>query len=320
MRGDDAVVEEECSDRLEDLVERVLQYLVSRGYRSAVIEYPHTSRRSIDVVSWSRERRVFIRISTDIDALYADSVRELAAIASTLKASPVIVGAKGRSGELEDYVVYEKQGIPAVTPETLGEALDMDGFYVVGKKGSYYARINPRKLREERERMGLSLGEVAHTIGTSRKAVYEYERGTMDPALPVSERLVKLFGESILEPVRVFRKPRVKGAQPPPHSQREEKIMVKLMQQNYSVIHVSRAPLDIAASRMDEEMAIVVRHGRDKALFERSSQVAEMASAIEVKAVAIVDDPELARDLEALGIEVVRHEDFEEDKRHSDNR
>jgi putative transcriptional regulator len=309
-----------CEEALQELVERVLRYLVSRGYRSAVVEYPHTNRRSIDVVSWSRDRRVFIRVSTDIDELYSESIRELAAVASALRASPVIVGARARSGELEDYVVYEKQGLPAVTPETLGEALDTDGFYVIGKKGGFYARINPRRLREEREKRGMSLGEVAHAIGTSRKAVYEYEHGSMDPALSVSERLVRIFGEEILEPVKVFRKPA--DAEPPsrPHSEEEERVMERLRRQRYRVVHAARAPLDIAASRSDDEVAIVVKHGRDKALFERSSQVAEMASTIRVRALAIVDDPEVARDLEALGIEVVRSSELREDKRHSDNR
>ncbi|MDK2384094.1 MAG: hypothetical protein QI199_04710 [Candidatus Korarchaeota archaeon] len=141
----------------------------------------------------------------------------------------------------------------------------------------------------------------------------------MDPAIHVTERLVRLFGDEILEPVKVFRDPGVVEAPSTPHSQREEEIMVRLRSRRYRVTHAARAPLDIAASKEDDEVTIIVRHGRDKALYERSSQVAEMASAIGARAIAVVDDPEIARDLEALGIEVVRRIDLGEDKGARDN-
>jgi putative transcriptional regulator len=49
----------------------------------------------------------------------------------------------------------------------------------------------------------MSMGELAEMLGISRKAVYEYEKGAMDPSIEVAQKLIDIFGEDIVERVDI---------------------------------------------------------------------------------------------------------------------
>ena len=53
------------------------------------------------------------------------------------------------------------------------------------------------RLRELREREGLSQGELALRLEVSRQTVNALETGKYDPSLPLAFRIARLFGQSI---------------------------------------------------------------------------------------------------------------------------
>ena len=55
------------------------------------------------------------------------------------------------------------------------------------------------RLRELREREGLSQGELALRLEVSRQTINAIEVGKFDPSLPVAFRLARLFGLTIEE-------------------------------------------------------------------------------------------------------------------------
>ncbi len=296
------------SETAEVLMERVARTLRRHGYRYAVIGYPPSRTRCIDIVAWSSgKKRIFIRIAEDAADLSSNSIKELRALSSSLNAAPVVVASRIRGVELEDYIIYEKYDTPTVTATTLEEALREDGFYVWFRRGEYYVKVDPEKLRSKRLEKGLSLGDIAYTIGVSRKTIYEYERGSMDPTLPQAEKLVNIFGEDIMVPVNLFRDAEVDPEEyGRPHSRLEGELLESLRSRGYRAAHASRAPLDIAASREGRSITIVVKHGYDKNIYERSIEVVELAETIRAEAVALVDKKDLAKDLEGAGIRVYR--------------
>jgi putative transcriptional regulator len=52
-------------------------------------------------------------------------------------------------------------------------------------------------VRELREALGWSQGELAEQLGVSRQTVNAIETGKYDPSLPLAFRIARLFGKSI---------------------------------------------------------------------------------------------------------------------------
>ena len=53
------------------------------------------------------------------------------------------------------------------------------------------------RLRELREREGLSQGELALRLEVSRQSINALETGKYDPSLPLAFRIARLFGTRI---------------------------------------------------------------------------------------------------------------------------
>lgn len=69
---------------------------------------------------------------------------------------------------------------------------------------STYSGRCARRLRELRERAGLTVEQVAEALGVSYRAVYHWERGTNEPKLDYLPELARLYGlkspRSVLAP------------------------------------------------------------------------------------------------------------------------
>ena len=55
------------------------------------------------------------------------------------------------------------------------------------------------RLREHREGMGWSQGELARRLGVSRQTINAVETDKYDPSLPLALRMAKLFAVSVPE-------------------------------------------------------------------------------------------------------------------------
>jgi putative transcriptional regulator len=53
------------------------------------------------------------------------------------------------------------------------------------------------RVREWREQVGWSQGELARRLGVSRQTVNAVETDRYDPSLPLALRLAKLFGQPV---------------------------------------------------------------------------------------------------------------------------
>lgn len=53
------------------------------------------------------------------------------------------------------------------------------------------------RVRQNRERMGWSQGELANRLGVSRQTINAVETDKYDPSLPLALRMAKLFGVAV---------------------------------------------------------------------------------------------------------------------------
>ncbi|MFW9986386.1 MAG: transcriptional regulator [Candidatus Odinarchaeota archaeon] len=145
--------------------------------------------------------RIAIKVSMTIDNVETTIRDELRRICSFLRCTPLIVGEKTRKRPLHDGVVHTRGSIPAITLETLRQLLEEKKLpFIIAKKGGIYAIVNGDKLKEIREAQNYSRGSIAEELGLSRRAVYEYERGTMNPTIEVALRLEKILGKQFIQP------------------------------------------------------------------------------------------------------------------------
>lgn len=146
-----------------------------------------------------------LKVLGNADALGERVAHELRVLARFLNASPLLVAERSGTGGLEDGVLYEHRGVPAITLGTLREHLLENAAPVAyASPGGLYVNLRREFLHMIRVQRSLSLGLLAQVAGVSRRAIQMYEDGmhaTIDSAL----RLEEFLQESIVEPINPFR-------------------------------------------------------------------------------------------------------------------
>ena len=304
-------------ESLREEVESLISRLAKVVYR---IEYPRKERRSFDYVAKLEKGAILIKTITDIEDLSRDEALELKALSRALKASHIVIGRRDKWGELEDCVVYERQGVYAVSTTTFEYMIKQrELVFNINKKGGFYANINGKKLRELREAKRMSLGEVASKIGVSRKTVYEYEKQSMDVNLEAASKLIDLFGEEVVKPIDIFEledsssKSRdIIGSKP--DEPVEEAIIREASRMGGVAAHTRKSPIDVALKTLNGRFSIVVKHKRDyKRFMLRAEEITGIASILGTRPYAIIDDTaneDIVKDLEGLGLTVIEKKSY----------
>lgn len=149
--------------------------------------------------------RIAIKASQTIDNVEMHVREELYKICSILRCTPLIIGERTRKRPLQDGVVHTRGSISAITLETLRRILVEHAFpFLLAKKGGVYVIMDGDKMKSTREAGGYSRGDIAERMGLSRRAIYEYERGTMNPTIDVALRLEELLDTTLIEPLNLF--------------------------------------------------------------------------------------------------------------------
>jgi putative transcriptional regulator len=83
--------------------------------------------------------------------------------------------------------------------------------FLIARKGGIYVIMDGKKLKETREAMNFSRGDIAEELGLSRRAIYEYERGTIKPTIDIAIGLEELLDTSLIEPLNLLQTITVKA-------------------------------------------------------------------------------------------------------------
>ncbi|MCE4602359.1 MAG: helix-turn-helix domain-containing protein [Desulfurococcales archaeon] len=295
---------------------RVLSTLYKYASELAVLEYPRSiEKRSLDMaLKLSDGTVILVKVIEDLDMLSKREAGELALIASTLGVPAIIVADKKGGVDLVDGVVFEKHGVRVVTLRTLEDYLSgSEKPFIYQSKDMFKVRIDPGKMRERRLEMGLSLGDLALFLGTSRRAVYEYERGGIEPTVEKGEKLVEMLGEDILKPIELTEPLKAPKRSLDYDTELERSIAERLTDMGYRVYHAKRTVSDIGGSRRGEaRIMIAVRHRResDTRMVEKASYLERLCSVTEAEAIVVVDDTRMAKKMEGEGLRAYTLNDF----------
>jgi putative transcriptional regulator len=290
---------------LRETFYRVLAILYRYAVEVTVLDYPdRIERRSIDLIAKLRDgRSVLLKVAEDASDLPRSEVAELRGLGATLGMPAGIIALRVGGLEIPAHVMYERMGVPVISPETLEEYMrTSEGVYAYQARDTLRVRLNTGAMREARERLGLSLGDLAARLGVSRKMVYEYERGEADPTIEKAERIARLLGDEVIGSIDPFEKPPQSAPSPPPFDERgEEAIARELAVKGYSVFHAKKTAADLAASSAGGERIIIAyKHRRESLsrLLDRVDNLIRMSRASNSRPVAVVSSREEERELE----------------------
>ncbi|HLE96836.1 MAG TPA: transcriptional regulator [Candidatus Thermoplasmatota archaeon] len=267
------------------LVDDVREVLSRGGYLATLVE----GASAFTIVARRDEHLLLVKILQNVDAFAEDAARELLSVASTLDATALLVGVRSSARDLEDGAVYLRHGVRILTPTTLSEFL-LDGTppLVYAAPGGFYVRIDGAKLRELRERRGLSLGELATSAGVSRRAIGMYEDG-MSAMVDVAARLEEHLDTDLVQPVDPFEKA---PATPPVPLEEladpfEREVLTSLKRLGFQVAPARRAPFDGVARAEKDVVVAGISPGPD--LERRAFMLTKITEIAEVHGTFVVE-------------------------------
>jgi putative transcriptional regulator len=267
------------SDKTISVEKRALlisKILREKGFETEIIRYPK-EKRSLDILVKDLS---LVKVAEDTKDLNHKGFRDLLAISASTKASPLMISEKIEDEHIESGIIFEKNGVRVVNLETFMAYLNGEKISIYEWRGSFYIKIDHKKLREMREKARMSLGDLAERLGVSRKSVYEYERDLMDPDIDHGERLIDLFGEEIVGSIDLLSKTeyeidRMKLIKRLAKiSSAEDKIVNKINREGLSAVRLYRTAPDIVGVFEEESFMIVIDDHR-KAVEERIQKINE---------------------------------------------
>ena len=225
-------------------------------------------------------------------------IEDLKKISKALDALPIIIGEN-----LEEDIIYSKRGTPALNPKTLEKVFKgKDVPLIYASKGGIYVKINSKRMRERREELGFSIGDLAYKLGISRKTVIGYEKGEMDASLSVSLKMERLLGDEIFERLSLKGLKSLAFKFLSRHCSEAEttlsmevaklrKIMDRLGFKNYIL---SKSPFQLASRRTIKEAKVITRaapKSRCEATYEEELMTLKVAKLTKSKALLL--DPHI---------------------------
>jgi len=281
-----------------------------------VVSEPCRSRPScFDFAARKGESLVFTRVQHDIGSLSISDSAELKAISESFSAPCLLLGEEAREKPLQDDTVYTRHGILAVTPRTFENFVIHDICPLIqANPGGYYVGIDGEALKQRRQKLGLSAGEVAEMVSTSRRTIYGYERGMAKASVTAAYNLIWALGIPVAKSVNILEKP---------ENQRKScvittaklmlarnRILNKLFGRyfRYHVTAVKRAPFDFVISAPNKRIRIIggIANRKEPELAARVDEILSISKVTRARPILITEgEQQLERSIPCISREDV---------------
>lgn len=233
-----------------DTFSRVAELLSKRSIDFSMINYPEKREKSIDIIAINKNNkgRIVVKIlkTKKVSKIKSD-LQNLARVGVGI---PVMI-----NDYTEEEVINDKGNVLEMSTETFEKILDGEKIFLYKTRGGMFVKINSKELRKKREEMGLSLGEVAQTLGVSRISIYEYEKEDPYVSIDIAEKLVEIFGEEILGDVLTNFRPynMTTEVESSPNKIFPSKLLDKLSEKGYKIVNMNFTAIDIIASKEESK-------------------------------------------------------------------
>ena len=267
----------------EVLLQRVRSLLLDTGFQ--VSDRCSQRSRSFDLIARNPRILMVIKAISHIDGVSEDIARDLDLVSYYLGGAPLIVGERTRDADLQRGAVYIRYGIYAISIPTLSDFL-VEGIppLVYVSPGGLYVNIDETLLHALREEKQLSLGDLAHLLGVSRRTISKYENG-MGTTMEIALRIEELFDTAITKPIDLLsHRTRFAGDGEPPHGE----MLTDLERMGMEIHILRRAPFNALARYEDE--TILTGYGTTQHVVKRAPIIGNLSRIANAHALCVLVD------------------------------
>lgn len=253
-----------------------------------------------DFAARREKKLILVKLQPDIGNVTLNDAQEFRLIATDFSAASLLIGEKAREKPLEEDTIYRRYNILAVTPKTFENVVLHDVPPLIqASPGGYYVEIDAEALRQRRQELGLSVGEIAEMVGISRRTVYGYERGMAKASVLVAYNLIGALGipvaraVDIFQPLRAHRKQRILTAAKHVFARNRFLNIILRKLAPFHVTAVRKAPFDFVLSVPGEKLRIIGGFADEKesGLRRRVEEILSVCRVVKARAILIADGP-----------------------------
>jgi len=251
--------------------------------------------KSFDIAARRSEDVLLVKILGNIDAFDARTGAEMRRLGTYLNATPIVVGLRTRDEELKPGVVYFRNGVPVLSPDTaLDLFVEAVPPLIYAAPGGLYVNIDSEVLADVREDEEWSLGRLAKELGVSRRTVSKYEDG-MDASVEVASQLEELFDAPLTSPVEVLDgAEELREDEPTPDDPEvdpeDEPIVAVLTRVGFDVHLTDRAPFKTVSENETREEEMLTGHSElTKTAEKRARIMSSVGKVTRTRSVYVVD-------------------------------
>jgi putative transcriptional regulator len=246
--------------------------------------------RSFDLIARRNGTMLVIKVVSHIDSVSEDVASDLEIIACHLRGIPLIIGERARDAELERGAVYIRYGIYAVSVSTLYDFfVEKIPPLVYASPGGLYVNINGEVLHDMRERRGMSLGDLGHLLGVSRRTISKYESG-MGTTLDVAFRIEEVFDAGMVESIDLLLHEPQKEEEPARQKEQKDRpLSIGFLEELGMKLHTLRgAPFQALVTF--NEHTIFTGYGTAQKVVKRAALIGNLSQIAKKHAMCIITD------------------------------
>ncbi len=224
----------------QSLLEQASIYLLRKGFTIKSL-----TRTAFDIVARKDTAILLIKVLEDANSVSEEYTQAMHRVAAYVGGSSLIISEKA-GDRLQDNIVYSRFGIYTLNFNTFKSSLESKFPFVKRDHSGIKAQILGDRLKESRERGGISLNEIARKVGVSKRMIQKYESGESEVSVNKALRLYKIFGHNVFEKIDVF------GHDKELIHEGKGELSKKYSKLGFDALEANKVPFDIIAKREKE--------------------------------------------------------------------
>jgi len=251
-----------------------------------------------DLVARREKQLAFMGVPANVGNICVKAASELQTISRCFSAALLFIGEKSRDKPLEDDTVYSRYNIYTFNLETLENIVCRKMYPLVeAGPGGCYVKLDGGTIRKKRQKLGLSVGELAEMVGISRRTLYGYEKSMAKASVSVAYKLEWILGVPLVQPIDVFKKGFQHGGFLAATKRMIVKnrflkaVLKKLSHFSISVTPTERAPFDFIVQFPEEQLNIIggITDGKEQDVDQRTKEIVSIGEIVKARPVFITD-------------------------------
>ncbi len=296
------------------LIEEVREVLSKGGFYLSQRQYqPGTV---FDVIGRKDDDLFVIRASLKAESFRPEDSKEMKVLCEAIDATPLYISILGGQRRLKEGVVYSRNGIPMIHPQTL-EDMVIEGVppYVFSAPGGFYVKMDSEILRKAREEKKISLSQLADVAKVSRKSIQKYEKG-MGADLEVALGLEEFLDEDLILPINPFERAEieegereyVESIELEKYSGLERSIFESLKSIGYKIVPTCKCPFEAITEDNETVLLSGITSQGDKDLKKKAKVVSNLSDITEKESVIFLQTSYRRSNIE--GIPLIEKEEL----------